>query len=463
MIIKNGLVFNEDTGFEQGDLCVHVYPHTTEYSDNSVIDAEGMYVIPGLIDIHTHGCVGHDFCAADADGLRAMSSYLYSAGVTGFCPTSMTFNEEKLSDVYSSAAEYVAGNPETGQKQAADSKQEKDRMQETDRKQEADRMQEVDRKQAADRKPTAGQKQESFRKQEADQKQESGKTPTADILGINMEGPFISLKKCGAQNTQFIQAPDVGMFERLQKKANGLIRLVTLAPEAEGAMEFIDAVSGGSAVNYSPDEGNIHIGVSHEGSAHCCALAPHISLGHTEADYDTCMKAFGKGCDHVTHICNGMSAFNHREPGLIGAAADSSDVFAEVICDGIHIHPAMFRSLYKMFGPDRLILISDSLECAGMPDGKYNLGGQEVFKSGMRATLADGTLAGSCVNLFQCFRNAVNFGVPLEDAVKMAAVNPARSIGLGDVTGSLKKGCRGGVLILDKQLNLIRVVKGIIG
>ncbi len=182
------------------------------------------------------------------------------------------------------------------------------------------------------------------------------------------------------------------------------------------------------------------------------------ALGRSCADYDTAALAFEKGADHVTHLFNAMPPFHHRDPGIIGAAMDQSHVMAEVICDLIHLHPSLIRSIYRQLGPDRMILISDSMEATGMPDGTYALGGQTVYKKGSYATLEDGTLAGSASNLFTCFQNAVKIGIPLEHALKMVTCNPARSIGLSDQVGIIKSGACSDVLLLNQELKLIQVL-----
>ena len=242
-----------------------------------------------------------------------------------------------------------------------------------------------------------------------------------------MEGPFISPAKKGAQNGLYIHKPDVPMFLRLQKAAGGLFKLVDIAPEEEGAMEFIDVLKDQVA----------------------------ISLAHTTADYDTAKEAYDRGACHATHLYNAMPPFSHRAPGVIGAACDSPHVRAELICDGIHLHPATVRTTFKMFGDDRLILISDSMMATGLNDGEYALGGQPVTVRGNLATLADGTIAGSATNLMDCVRTAVKkMDIPLGSAVKCAAVNSAKAVGIYDRYGSITPGKTANLVLLDKDLNL---------
>ncbi|NMD38143.1 MAG: N-acetylglucosamine-6-phosphate deacetylase [Christensenellaceae bacterium] len=246
----------------------------------------------------------------------------------------------------------------------------------------------------------------------------------ADLVGINMEGPFISHAKKGAQNPKYIADPDVEMFKRLQDKANGLIKIVDIAPESDGALDFIEALKYEVA----------------------------ISLAHTTANYDLALKAFEAGASQLTHMYNAMNGLHHRDSGPIGAAFDSEWVRVELICDGLHISPTMVRVAFKLFGDDRIILISDSMEATGMEDGQYALGGQAVNKKGRLATLADGTIAGSVTNLYECMVNAAkNMGIPFASAVKCASVNPAKQIKIYDDYGSLDEGKYANIILVDKD------------
>lgn len=337
-----------------------------DFSDADLVDAGGNYVLPGLVDIHSHGAVGHDFCDEDVKGLKEILAYEKSVGVTSYCPTSMTFPEEKLSRVFAQIPEV---------------------------------MEEEDSRYAR-------------------------------VLGINMEGPFISPAKVGAQNPDYVMKADVDMFRRLDHNCGNAIRLVTLAPEVEGNMDFIRELK---------DE-------------------VHISIGHTAAGYDTASEAFALGADHVTHLFNAMPAFAHRDPGVVGAVADHQRVYAEVICDLIHIHPSMIRAIFSFLGEERMVLISDSMEATGMEDGVYQLGGQKVKKEGAYARLLDGTIAGSVTCLFDGFRNAVKAGIPLESAIRLVTMNPAKSIGMEDQVGVIAEGNYADLILVDQDLNLIQVL-----
>ena len=245
-------------------------------------------------------------------------------------------------------------------------------------------------------------------------------------MGINLEGPFLSMAKKGAQNGDWLHRPDVAMFRRLAEAGRGLVKLVSLAPEEPGAMEFIDELK---------DE-------------------VVISVAHTTADYDTALEAYRRGAREATHLFNAMPPFSHRAPGVVGAAFDSPRCRVELICDGVHIHPSVVRVVFSLFGADRVVLISDTMRAAGMPDGDYTLGGQAVKVSGKYATLADGTLAGSVTDLMSCMKTAVSFGIPLADAVRAAAVNPAQVLGIFDRCGSLEAGKNANAVVLDADLNV---------
>lgn len=246
----------------------------------------------------------------------------------------------------------------------------------------------------------------------------------ADLVGINLEGPYISPSKVGAQNPQHVRAADADEFKRLQELSGGLIKLVDIAPEEPGADAFIQEMG---------DE-------------------VRISVAHTCADYDSAKTAFEKGAKHLTHLYNAMDPMHHRNPGPIPAAAERDDVTAEIIADGVHIHPSMVRLAFNMFGDDRMILVSDTLRAAGLDDGVYDLGGQDVTVKGPEARIANGALAGSVSDLMRCFTVAVkDMDIPLISAVKAASVNPARAIGLSDEYGSLEAGHVADAVILDED------------
>ncbi len=253
----------------------------------------------------------------------------------------------------------------------------------------------------------------------------------SDLVGINMEGPFIAPTKVGAQNPEYVQVPSVEAFRRMQEASGGLIKLIDIAPEVDGADEFIEA---------------LHDDV-------------RISLAHMSASYDDAAHAFDLGAKHLTHLFNAMDPMHHRKPGPIPAAAERDDVTAEIIADGVHIHPAMVRLAFKLFGDERMVLISDTLRAAGLADGVYDLGGQDVTVKGPVATIEAGNLAGSVSDLMRCLYVAVkDMDIPLHSAVKAATENPARCIGVDDRYGSLEPGHAADAVLLDKETLEIRAV-----
>ena len=378
MIIDHVKVFTEDKKFTDGGIVIkdgtieQVYTEGNRpQTEDEILDGKGMYAIPGLIDLHFHGCKGDDFCDGSRDVIVRIAEYEASVGVTAIAPATMTLPVEELEQILRVAAEYKKG---------PHSKKE------------------------------------------------------ADFVGINMEGPFISPAKKGAQDERNIIPCDVKVCERFLKASEGLVKFMGIAPEeSENAVAFIEEVK---------DKVN-------------------VSLAHTNADYDTAMAAFNAGADHAVHLYNAMPAFTHRAPGVIGAVYDSKHVMAEIICDGVHIHPAAVRATFEMMGEDRMILISDSMRAAGMPDGSYTLGGLDVNVVGNRATLAsDGAIAGSVTNLMDCMKTAVKtMNIPLETAVACATINPAKSLGIDAEYGSIRAGKKAHIVLMDQELNVQQVIK----
>lgn len=251
-----------------------------------------------------------------------------------------------------------------------------------------------------------------------------GKEEGAYIHGINMEGPFISPNKKGAQAEEHIKAPDIELFKQLNSICT--VKLVDIAPEENGSEEFIKEVKG------------------------CCV----VSAAHTCCDYSTAKQAFKWGISHATHLFNAMNGLTSREPGLVGAVFDSDSVNAELICDGIHIHPATLRCAFSLLGKNRTVVISDSTMASGLPEGEYTLGGQKVIKRDA-VRLEDGTLAGSATNLFEEFCNLLDFGIPVEHALRSVTINPARAIKADKFTGSIAVGKSADLLIMSNDLRHI--------
>lgn len=376
MLIRNVLLFVEGSRFVPGALRVEngriaaLGSALTARDGEEVLDGRGSYCFPGMIDLHLHGCRGADFCDGTPEALETIARYELSRGVTAMAAATMTLPVPQLEAIAATADTFCAA-------------------------------------------------------------QAAGRAGGATLLGLNMEGPFISPVKKGAQHGAYILPPDAGVFRRLQRAAGGRIRIMGLAPEQPGAEDFLRELSG----------------------------ACIFSLAHTNASYEEACRAFDAGASHVTHLFNAMPPFGHRAPGVVGAALDHEDVMAELICDGIHVHPAVLRAAAKLFGPDRLMFISDSMRAAGMPDGRYTLGGQEVAVRGRRAELvSDGTLAGSVTPLPDCVRQAVQqAGLPLAFALRCATFNPARRLGVTEEMGLLAPGRRADLVLWTPQLETMAI------
>ena len=246
----------------------------------------------------------------------------------------------------------------------------------------------------------------------------------ARIVGINMEGPFFSEKKKGAQNAEFLRTPDFEAFKALYDGCGGLVRIVDLAPELPGAVEFTQK------------------------ARELCT----VSVAHTDAGYEDAKAVFEAGATHITHLYNAMPGIHHRKPGVIGAGSESDGVVAELICDGFHVHPSAVRMAFKLF-PGRICLISDALRCTGMPDGEYPFGGQMLTLKNGEARMPDGAIAGSTATLYQCMRNAIAFGIPEDTAIRAATITPAREVGRGDDLGSIAPGKLADFIVCDGQFN----------
>ncbi len=360
MRYENGWIFAGGR-FARGGFSVENgrFAHVLEDVPGPAEDLDGALVIPGLVDIHVHGCAGADFSDGDYAGLVRMARYLARRGVTSFAPASMTLPYDALDRAFHAAARL----------------------------------------------------------------RREGLADGARLMGIQMEGPFLSREKRGSQNPAYLRLPDWDRFLRLYDAAEGLLRIVDVAPELPGAVEF-----------------------TRRASEKC-----RVSVAHTAAGYDQAAAVFDAGATHLTHLFNAMSGIHHRHPGPIGAASERENVTAELICDGIHVHPSAVRMAFRLF-PGRICLISDALRCCGMADGSYSLGGQEILLSGGVARLTGGAIAGSAADLYQCMRRAVSFGIPREQAVWAATALPARVIGRESETGAIADGRAADFVICGGEL-----------
>lgn len=359
MFYKNARILTGDFEFKMGAFEVKdgkfgaILPDTVP---EDAVDLHGATVIPGLIEVHSHGNSGYDFSDGNYEGLVEMAKFYLSCGVTSFAPASMTLPYDVLEKAFATAKKIVDEKPEG----------------------------------------------------------------CSTLRGIQMEGPYFSYKKRGAQNADYLKEPDFDGFKKLYDGCDGLVRIVDVAPELPGAAEFV---------------------------AKAKALCT-VSIAHTDSDYDHAKAAIDAGVTHLTHLYNAMPGIHHRNPGVIPAAVENGNVRAEIICDGHHIHPASVRLAFTMFTGKNMILISDSGRCAGQSEGtRFDLGGQMATLTGGVAKLDDGTIACSAANLWTCLTNTISWGVKEEDAVRAATYNPACALGVQDVVGSIETGKQADFLI----------------
>ncbi len=336
---------------------------------DNVIDGKGMYLTPGFIDIHAHGNSGCDIMDCDPAGLETIATYQLQTGVTSFLATTLTASKVQLRDCVKLVADYV----------------------------------------------------------------KSQKSDVSEVLGIYVEGPYFAYAKAGAQPREHLRLPDIGELEALLAAGDGLIKVVSLAPELEGSQ---------AAIGY---------------------LKKHrvtVALGHTTADYRVTKQAITAGASLATHLFNAMRPFDHREPGIVGAFLEDDRTMIELIADGVHLHDATIRLAVKAKGADKVILVSDQIRAAGLKDGTYRLGEDVIAVSQGVARLADGALAGSTFDLAMALKRMVKeLGFGLAEAIGMVTINPAKAIGVDHILGSVAPGKQADLLLINEDLAIAHVIK----
>ena len=372
MFYKNARIFTKDFAFREGAFEVvdgkfgAVLP---ECVPEDAIDLQGATVIPGLVEVHSHGNSGADFSDGDYEGLKAMAKYFAKCGATSFAPASMTLPYDVLSKAFATAKQLKEETPEGHSR----------------------------------------------------------------IMGIQMEGPYFSYAKRGAQNADYLKNPDFDGFKKLYDDCDGLIRIVDIAPELPGAAEFVAKAKD------------------------LCT----VSIAHTDSDYDHARAAVDAGVTHLTHLYNAMPAIHHRNPGVIPACVENENVQAEIICDGYHIHPSSVRLAFTMF-KNRMVLVSDSGRCAGQPEGyQFDLGGQMAeVRGGVAKLVGTDTISCSATDLWTCLANTVSWGIAEEEAVRAATYNPAKALGVQDKIGSIETGKYADFVITNTDYSEKRVFIG---
>ncbi|MFQ3845532.1 N-acetylglucosamine-6-phosphate deacetylase [Staphylococcus pseudoxylosus] len=373
-VIANGRIYTENETIEHGYILVEdgkiIQITEGEYQgDLTTIDVKGQHVLPGFIDIHMHGGYGEDAMDASFEGLKHLSESLLSEGTTSFLATTMTQSDDNIIKALKNIVNYQA------QQDALNA---------------------------------------------------------ASIVGIHLEGPFISEYKVGAQNPAYVQRPSVEKVQQFQEIANNQIKVMTFAPEVEGADETLSILH--DQINFS--------------------------IGHTVATFDEVNEAVAHGAKHVTHLYNAGTAFEHRNPGLSGAAWVNDELSTESIVDGIHSHPASVKIAYKQKGNKRFFLITDAMRAKGMPDGEYDLGGQNVVVKGSEARLTSGALAGSILKMNEGLKNLIEFtGAPLDDLWRVTSLNQAIALKIEGDKGSIAIGKDADIVVVDDDIQVLTTIK----
>lgn len=373
-VIENGRIYTEYETIEKGYLIIKAgkiagVGKGKYEGELTTYDAQGHHVLPGFIDIHIHGGYGEDAMDASEDGLQHLAKSLLSEGTTSFLATTMTQSDDNITKALKTIVSYQSKHD---------------------------------------------------------------KYQAADIVGIHLEGPFISEHKVGAQNPEFVQRPSIEKVRQFQSIANGQIKVITFAPEVTGAEETLNA---------------FHDKIK-------------FSIGHTVATYDEVNKAVSQGAKHVTHLYNAGTAFEHREPGVFGAAWTNDALSTELIVDGIHSHPAAVKIAFKQKGNEQFFLITDAMRAKGMPDGEYDLGGQNVTVKGSEARLASGALAGSILKMNEGLKNLIEFtGASLDDLWRVTSLNQAIALKIEGDKGSIAIGKDADIVVVDDDIQVLTTIK----
>ncbi|WP_368504147.1 N-acetylglucosamine-6-phosphate deacetylase [Alkalihalophilus sp. As8PL] len=378
LVITDVMIYEENQKLDNGFIRINEgkivevgsMVHFKPNESDTVLAFSSEYsLLPGFIDLHIHGANGSDVMDNSVDALKRIAEFLPKEGTTSFLATTITQSDELIESALKQAAAFV---------------------------------------------------------------EMEGHTPHADMIGIHLEGPFISTKRAGAQPIDYIKDPDIDLFLTWQNQSGHLIKLITMAPEQKNGLPFLEEVQKRGVVT---------------------------SIGHSDATYAQVQEAINKGLTHVTHLYNGMRGLHHREPGVAGAALSHSELVAEMIVDGVHIHPSVVNSTFKAKGANEIILITDAMRAKGLGEGDYDLGGQQVSVVDGKALLEDGTLAGSILTMDEAVRNMMNYtGCSLRDITKMTAENPAKQLGIWDNVGSIAVGKKADLVLLDENHEVVLTI-----